>query len=155
MFASAQFYVGGGVGFNKTEVGDDDATNFQIAPDFGYVLNDSWTFGLALGFSDLESDDFTGKEYSIKPYARYTFYRAGALSVFADGVFEYMKLKPEQGDNLSGWGIGIEPGVAYSLSEKFSIVAKFGNLGYTDVEDITSYGFEFDNNLSFGLYYSF
>ena len=60
MFASAQFYIGGNVGFMKTDNDGDKTTNFQIAPDFGYVLNDSWSFGLALGFADMESGDFLG-----------------------------------------------------------------------------------------------
>lgn len=32
-----------------------------------------------------------------------------------------------------------------------------GNVGFnkTDIEDVTTYGFEFDNTLQFGLYYSF
>ncbi len=155
MFASAQFYIGGNVGFNKTDYNGAKTTNFKIAPDFGYVLNDNWAFGLALGFSDEESDEFYGKEYTVSPYARYTFYRNGALSLFADGVFEYARLKPEASDAANGWGVSVEPGIAYNLSEKFSIVAKFGYLGYADIEDVTTYGFEFDNTLQFGLYYSF
>lgn len=155
MFASAQFYIGGNVGFMKTDNDGDKTTNFQIAPDFGYVLNDSWSFGLALGFADMESGDFLGKQYTVSPYARYTFYRSGALSVFADGVFDYLNLKPEVGDSYNGWGLSIEPGIAYGLSDKFSVVAKFGSLGYVDVEDTSAYGFELNNTLQFGLYYSF
>lgn len=155
MFASAQFYIGGSVGFNKTDNDGVKTTNFKIAPDFGYVLNDNWSFGLALGFSDLESNDFIGKEYIVSPYARYTFYRNGAFSVFTDGVFEFITQKPEIGDNTNGWGISVEPGIAYNLSDKFSVVAKIGSLGYADIEDTTAYGFGLDNEIKFALYYSF
>ena len=49
----------------------------------------------------MESTDFVGKEYIVSPYARYTFYRKGAFSVFADGVFEFITQKPEIGDNAN------------------------------------------------------
>lgn len=151
MFASAQFYVGGGIGFDKTDDNGAKTTTYKFAPEVGYTLNDNWAFGLVLEYADFDNDVC---QYGIQPYARYTFYRNGAFSAFADGCVAYVKAE-NGGFDSKGWGIGVEPGIAYSLSDKFSIVAKLGNLGYTDVEEKKSFGFEFDNELTFGLYYSF
>ena len=151
MFASAQIYVGGGIGFNKTDDNGEKTTTYKIAPEVGYKLNDNWAFGLVLEYSDFDNDVC---QYGIQPYARYTFYKNGAFSAFADGCFAYIKAE-NGGFDAKGWGIGIEPGIAYNLSDNFSIIAHFGNLGYTDIEETKSFGFELDNELTFGLYYSF
>lgn len=154
MVASAQLYVGGGLGYAKTEVGDVDATEWSIRPEVGYTLNDNWAFGVALDYSDVEN---TGTTFSVTPYARYTFLRAGALSVFADGTVEMERFKPESGDSTTGWGIAVKPGVAYAINENFSVVAHVGVLGYYDLDnDTKAYGLELDaSDLSFSLYYSF
>ena len=39
--ASAQWYVGGGLGFSK----QGDATNINLKPEAGYKINDAWTVG--------------------------------------------------------------------------------------------------------------
>ena len=94
------------------------------------------------------------KGYAINPYARYTFYRTGNLSLFADAGFAYAKLE-QAGYDAKGWEVGIDPGIAYNLSEKFSITAKFGYLGYSDIEESKKFGLSLDNDISFSLYYSF
>lgn len=147
MIASAQIYVGGSVGFNKTDNNGAKTTTYTIAPEVGYTLNDSWSFGAVFEYSDMDNDL---DNYSVNPYARYTFYRAGAFSMFVDGTAKVGKINDE-----TGWGVGAKPGIAYSLNEKFSIVSHLGYIGYQDNDDVTKFGFDFDNALSFGLYYSF
>ena len=154
MVASAQLYVGGGLGYAKTEVGDADATEWSIRPEVGYTLNDNWALGVALGYTDVEDK---GNTFTVSPYARYTFLKTGAFSVFADGTVEVARYKPDAGDSTTGWGIAIKPGVAYAINENFSVVAHVGALGYWDLDnDTKSYGLELDaSDLSFSLYYSF
>ena len=41
MFASAQIYVGGGIGFNKSDDNGAKTTTYEIAPEVGYKLNDN------------------------------------------------------------------------------------------------------------------
>ena len=48
MVASAQWYVGGGIGFSKSEALEEETTNFAFAPEIGYTINDNWTVGAAL-----------------------------------------------------------------------------------------------------------
>ena len=45
--ASAQFYVGGSVGFGSVKPvgGEDSEFVFKILPEFGYNLNDKWAIG--------------------------------------------------------------------------------------------------------------
>lgn len=154
MVASAQLYVGGGLGYSKEEVGNKKTTEWSIRPEVGYTLNDNWSFGVALGYSDKKD---VKSSFSVNPYARYTFLRAGALSVFADGAVEVERVKPDAGDSSTGWGIAVKPGVAYAINENFSVVAHIGALGYRDRDnDEKSYGLDLDaSDLSFSLYYSF
>ncbi len=117
MVASAQLYVGGGLGYSKVEVGNADATEWSIRPEIGYTLNDNWAFGVALGYTDVKD---TKSSFAVSPYARYTFLRAGAFSVFADGAVEVERVKPDAGDSSTGWGIAVKPGVAYAISDNLA-----------------------------------
>ena len=148
--ASAQWYVGGGLGFSKTEdAAKNKTTAFNINPEVGYKLNDNWTIGGVLGF-EMEKDAY--KMFTIAPYARYTFLTAGDFSVFADASLEVGIYKPEAGDNTTVWGLGIKPGVAYNIDENWSVAAHVGFLGYEDFDDLgNSWGLNLDNNLSFSL----
>lgn len=152
MFASAQIYVGGGLNFNRVDVDGEKSTTYGIAPEVGYVVNDNWAFGAVLGYDDLDEE---GKKFSIKPYARYTYFRAGAFSLFADGAFAYDITKPEEGDDLKSWSLGVEPGLAYNINENFSVVAKFGHFGYQDEDETSTISLDLDNELSFSIYYNF
>lgn len=159
MVASAQLYVGGGLGYSKAEVGDADGTEWSIRPEIGYTINDNWAVGVALSYTDIDIDGGlgNGNVFSISPYARWTFLRAGAFSVFADGAVEVERAKPDAGDSSTGWGIAVKPGVAYAISDNFSVVAHVGALGYWDLDnDSKAYGLNLDtSDLSFSLYYSF
>jgi hypothetical protein len=86
--------------------------------------------------------------------------KAGNIKLFLDGAVDIASVDLND-ESYSAWGIGIKPGVAYSLNEKFSLVAHMGFLGYQDADDEISgvvqkgFGFNFSNNLSFGVYYAF
>lgn len=154
MAASAQLYVGGGLGFSKEDNNGAKTTEWSIRPEIGYTVNDNWAFGVALGYTDVKDQQST---FSVEPYARWTFFRADALSIFADGAVSIDRVKPEVGESTTGWGIAVKPGVAYAINENFSVVAHVGALGYWDRDnDIKEYGVSFDStDLSFSLYYSF
>lgn len=154
MAASAQFYVGGGVGYSKTESGNNEATVFSIAPEVGYVINEDWSVGATLGF---ENEEDVSKTFTVEPYVRYTFLKAGNLSLFADGAVGFGTVKPEGGDNSTIWSVGVSPGVAYKLSPKFTVLAHFGWLGHTDLDDLgeqTSIELK-SKKLEFSIYYNF
>lgn len=154
MFASAQFYVGGGIGFGKSEISDVEMTEFTFTPEIGYTINEDWTVGAAIEV-DWTKDVSTA--FAVNPYVRYTFFKAGNFSFFADGVVELGSIKPEEGDSQFCWGIGVKPGIAYSFTENIAIAGHLGWLGhrsYDDIGEATAIQLN-GNNLSFSIYYNF
>ncbi|MDH8702185.1 hypothetical protein M2138_001545 [Dysgonomonadaceae bacterium PH5-43] len=149
--ASAQFYAGGSLGFWNDD--DADETAFFIAPEVGYNLNEKWSVGLELGYFN---EDAVGvATFAASPYARYTYFNQDRLSLFVDGGFGFSY--KDQDNDETGFNIGLQPGVAVSLTEKFSLVAKFGFLGYNDkyLNAKDGFGLNLTNNISFGFYVNF
>ncbi len=156
--ASAQFYVGGSFGFWDND--DAESTTYSIAPEVGYVFNEK----LAAGFSiTYESAEIKGDEisaFAFSPYARYTFAKIGSLSLFADGGLDIMSVDNGY-ESDTAWGIGIKPGLSVAISQKFSVLAHVGYLGYKNADEFASliyepgFGLSLSNNLSLSLYYSF
>ncbi|MBE6291017.1 MAG: porin family protein [Bacteroidales bacterium] len=170
MVSSAQIYVGGGLGFTSDKVkvsydGDSESesgSSFYFKPEVGYVLNETLSFGLTFDFtSDKEiGDDDAVSQWSIAPYARYTFYRTGNLSCFVDGVLGFGV--PEE--DFTNFSIGVRPGVALSLTENISLVSTIGLVGWNSLstkEDDLKLSYSTLNlgvdgsAISFGLYYTF
>lgn len=151
--ASAQWYVGGGLGFSK----QDKNTTISIKPEAGYKLNDAWTVGAEVAL-EWEKDIKTAID--VTPYARYTFLTAGEFSMFAEGYVAIKYTKPEVGDATTGFALGVRPGVAYNLSENWTIAAKLGKgLNYQDKKYVgaakSKFALDLDNKLEFSLYYNF
>lgn len=149
--ASAQWYVGGGlsVGYEKHE--DLKTTTFNINPEVGYKINDNLAVGATLGFDWFKlSEGDALKTLSVEAYARYTFLRSGDFSIFADGAVGY-----EKEDDAKAYTVGIKPGVAYNINEKWTVAAHLGKLGYTKYDETSKFGIELGDALSFGVYYNF
>lgn len=53
--ASAQVYIGGGVGFANTSYDDDSKFSWKIAPEIGFQLDKKWDAGISLGYSGVEA----------------------------------------------------------------------------------------------------
>lgn len=161
MTANAQVWIGGSLGFNSTtkEVASIDVTttSFEIQPEIGYNLSDQWAVACALGFSTSKTENADAQNtFKINPYARYTFAKSGIASFFVDGGLSYTTY----GEDHNRFGIGVQPGVAISLSDNFSFVTKLGSLGYSTTSnhdvDTNSFGLGVDGNaINFGLYYAF
>ena len=190
---NAQVWVGGELGFgaNKTTVkangvsADTKVNNFTIAPELGYNLSENWAVAVKLGFAHNEADaetlnllqDFnnfginsiTTNSFSIKPYVRYTFLKAGNFSAFVDGGIGYASVHVNQLssiiNNVNNFSVSINPGISYGISEKVGLVAHLGDLSYNtqwckakeaDVK-VTRSNFNLGlwNSISFGAYYNF
>jgi len=180
---SAQMYVGGSVGFESwsPDKGDGESS-FKFLPEFGMQFNDQWGAGVQIGYVTDKAGVYglgTESAFIFSPYVRYNAIKAGKVSVFLDGGFDfYSYSKPDN----SAFSIGIKPGVAVALTNKLSFVTHFGFLGYesvpsgggqyydyydyydywtrssssSDKPKDTYFGFDFDSlNLLFGLYYNF
>ena len=158
---SAQTYVGGGLGFSSVDDKNIDSkiTTITISPEVGYKLSDKWSIGAKFDFEYAQSDaaDVTG--FNVAPYARYNFFKVGAVTFFADATVEIGGIKADGSDNMSAWAAGFEPGIIYEVNDKISLVARAGLLGYYDTEDLNGKkGLHFALNtmdLSFGMYWKF
>ena len=155
--ANAQFYVGGST---SLWLGSDNTT-VSLLPEVGYVMNDKWSFGTEIGFRHTGNDFYNYKENSVivGPYARYTYFKKGIVGLFVDGGLDYAFIKVKDADNSThGVRFGLKPGVALSLTDRLSVVAKFGFLGFDhDYNEAgNNGGFAFSgNDLSLGFYVSF
>jgi hypothetical protein len=130
--ANAQTWIGGSVGFDWAKSKNDGAkanTAWEIAPEIGYDIDETWAVAVKLGITSTQKGDndaVTG--FIINPYARYKFANVDKLTFFLDGGLAY---KTYGKDNGNSFGIGIKPGVAFKVAEGVSLEAKLGGLGWT------------------------
>lgn len=174
--ASAQVYLGGEVGFWRNW--DSNKTQFSITPEIGYNLDENWAIGTTIGYSYAYQGSLpvVGNQkmnaFIVEPYARYTFAKFDAVSLFLDGTvgfstYKYSYEHGDDGDAQNQWEVGVKPGVKVDLTSKLSFIAHVGFLGYRDTNDdyaanglrpfgADGLGFKLDGNaLQFGLYYNF
>ena len=165
---NAQYYVGGSLSVNawsgqqNSSVGDKSETTFAILPEVGYNLNDEWAVGTVIGYV---SNKWTGvngiseSAFTFNPYARYTYLKAGKVSLFVDGGVDFTTASKADWNELA---IGLKPGLAVSLTDNISFVSHLGFIGYDvynpdgDDNNISKFGLDLSgNNLTFGLYFNF
>lgn len=171
--ANAQWWAGGELELSgKHKVGAENSeTTFAIQPEVGYSLTDKIDVALALGYRHLKNqtitvDEYavqgTGNQFTVNPYVRYKFVKAGNFFAFVDGgiAFSTAHLNGFE-NNINSFGVGFAPGIAYSVSNKVTLVSHLGDGLYfnhtwrKDDYHKNSYGFKFANAISFGAYYSF
>ena len=161
--ASAQFYVGGGVGIGtaKVKVGgySESATTYKFVPEVGYNFDENWAAGVAFGWQG--SSKRGQKAVEVNPYVRYTFFRHSIVGVFVDGGAGY-KHNYGGSDHSNAFNVGLRPGVALNLNKKLSFVTHVGFFGYAHEKDnnteVKSNAWSADldgRNITFGLYYNF
>lgn len=153
--ASAQFYVGGGVGIGSSKVEHQDAvTTYKFVPEVGYNIDDNWAVGVAFGW---QGEEGGAHAVSVEPYARYTFLKTKYVNGFVDGGVGYGHVNG--GTDL--FSVGLKPGVAINFNDHFSFVTHIGFFGYEqektkDYPKESGWGADLDgNNIVFGLYYNF
>lgn len=164
--ASAQVYVGGSLGFGsgKAEMGTEEvkSTSFRIMPEIGYELSESWSIGTVIGYKYSKLDEAKSNTFEVAPYARFFFFKSDLVRLFVDGGFGFATEKIEDEDDaMNTWNIGLKPGLAVKLSDNFSLIAKYGFLGYSSSKQGDAYkdhnfGLNLDSEvLSFGFHYIF
>ena len=158
--ASAQVYVGGGVGFWRDA--DANTTDFTIAPEVGYNLDANWDLGIQFGYGYAYIDGAKVSALEVNPYAGYTFAKFGAVSLFAEITAGVQSYKIKGLDSQTGWQAGVKPGVRVNLAKNIDFVAHCGFLGYRDADNTAiaygtnGFGFNLNgNNLVFGINYRF
>lgn len=161
--AKSQVYVGGSISLWHND--DDDATTFTLKPEVGYELTEQWAIGAELLLSH-SKEKLAGHDEKLKwtgfafaPYARYTFFENKILRAFIDGCIGVSTHKYKGGDSTTGFELGVKPGLAVKLTDHFSLIAKYGFLGYRDDYMLgagNGYGFNFSSeDLSIGFHYTF
>lgn len=168
---AGQYWVGGAVGFGSTKVNDGDrSTDFQVLPEFGYILSENLGVGVSIGggHRNIGLTDGGAKVsheqnfYKVSPFLRYTFLKGDIGGLFVDAGFGYSWSKLVAGGaHGHRWEAGIKPGVALNVSSKVALLGKFGFLGYeydkySKDSKTDSFGFNFDmNNVEFGVNFRF
>ena len=174
--ASAQWWAGGEVGFNSYRSTIDghkvaSGSNFVVAPEIGYKLNDKLDVAVLIGYAHAEDgnkifnyeiQDFdVANGFKLNPYLRYNFAEAGNFKFFVDGGASYALLHEcGEDDSANVWEIAVKPGISYSLRDKVSLVAHVGCFGWQFVKqgDFKRNAWEAGldgNNISLGCYVSF
>lgn len=152
------WWLGGKVGYwhDKADNGS-KADHFSIAPEFGYDFNAKWSLGASLGYESLSTklngDKDNNNVFIIAPYARYKYYNSGILTLFVDGGFGIAAA------DADGFQIGLSPGLAVKITDRFSFLTSVGYLGYRkDHFNNGGEGFGLSlasSDLKFGFFYSF
>ena len=124
--ASAQVYIGGGVGFANTSYDHDSKFSWKIAPEIGFQLDKKWDAGISLGYSGVEDKE---KVFEVAPYVRYTACSAKIVDFFIEGTigYEHHDLQHSSSD-YDVWEVGLKPGLKVNLSNHVAFVTKIGSL---------------------------
>ena len=160
-FSKGDVFITGAVGFGTSSTGDFKANGFTVSPSVGFFVNENIALGARLGFNSTTEDDTVTEdkstEFSAGVFGRYYFTPASQFSIFAELGAEINNTKFESTtgpftseSKSNGFGIAFAPGVNYFISDKFSIEATWGVLGYsTSKPDVD--GAESTDNFSLGL----
>lgn len=151
------WWAGGKVGYwhNKSE--SIKTNHFSISPEFGYDFNAKWSVGTSIGYESIQAKtgdkDESTNAFIISPYVRYKYFNSGILTLFVDGGFGCAA-----GD-VEGFQIGLAPGLAVKITDRFSFLTSVGYLGYKkDHFNDGGDGFGLNlasSDLKFGFFYSF
>lgn len=163
-------YLGGSIGFMHNEVKGSKTNNFSIIPEIGYNINDSWAVGTTIGYTltGYCNANHTDHTFDFNPYARWSFFRTDSnkVQLFVDGTVGIGLVRSSY-ENYATKGVsyqfGFKPGVAFNVTDNFSLVAHFGFLGYKGANDNAfaagrprEAGFFLNgNDLNLGFYYTF
>ena len=165
------FYVGGSLGFeHNAKRGEYQTNTFNIMPEIGYNINDHWAVGTTIGYEYRHTCgyDINMNMFNFSPYARFTYFRTNnsLVQLFIDGGAGIgLGWESSDGDGHTAvtWNVGLTPGVAFNITNKFAIVAHLGFIGYKGANNAAYNGgaerrggfFVNGTDLNLGFYYKF
>ena len=139
-----------------------DDSKVVVAPDVGYHLSNKFTIAASVGFHSYSFDDNSMSPdksgFVLNPYIRYNAFRKGIISGYVDGGAEFGI------SDMKGFNIGLKPGSAIHLTERFCVALHFGFIGYRDGKSdgiginrsMKGFGIDLSGYQSgFGFFYSF
>ena len=155
--ANAQFSVGGTLGFSTEHVKHaGTTTTFQIAPEFGYELNEAIELGIEVGagYGHMNHDDL--RTFALTPYVRAKFAKVSCVDFFAEAAFSYKYMEWDDADvDADGWGIGIRPGFIVNMTKNWKLIGKTTLLEYSKMDDVKTTGFHLNGHFEMGVLYCF
>lgn len=162
MPALAQRKAAVGGQFSVWHNGKENSTTVSITPDIGYTLSSRWYLGAGISYAFRDSEEAKNHAVTLNPYARYFYYTSGRVRLYVDSTVGFGIGKNEGEEAVFAWQAGFRPGVILGLTDRFSLAAGFGFLGYRKSDNGISalgeegWGFDFSgNSLSLGFFYSF
>ena len=123
MTSNAQVWVGGALGAQVEK----NYTEFQIAPEIGYTINNHWQVALGVDYNYQNAKDlWTNNFLYLQPYLRYVGGTIGhKFSLFADLCGDFGLL-----DGQGAYAVTLQPGIAWAATEKFTAAFRFAKIGY-------------------------
>ncbi|MBQ3835485.1 MAG: porin family protein [Elusimicrobia bacterium] len=138
-------WIGGTASYENTNGKDStDAhysnTAWEIAPEFGYNLNEKWDIGIGVSYGQEQEAIWGDAEtIGIAPFARYKLLEVGNFSLLAKGTifYENTKYKAAKDIKADAFGLTVVPVVEYAFSDAWSISAilNFASIGYQHEKD--------------------
>lgn len=153
LVAQAQFLLGGQFNFSsikdKEEGGIEDSeetiTNITVMPRLAYVNSDMW-YGIDGGVTLIkdkfeaggQSSETKSTLASVAPFFRWVKRPVDNLGLWVEvqAGASFGSEEDEDGNKtaeLSGFGVGVRPGVILFVGQHLSFEASFGRLGYRSV----------------------
>lgn len=142
-FNKKDVFISGSFGYESNTVKVDDfsasTSSFTFAPTIGYFVSDNFAIGAGLTFSnqpiDFDGETLDATSFGVRFMGRYYLNPGNKFSTFGQASLAFGSINPELegADNASTLDLGISPGINYFLSEKFSVEATFGRIGYSSL----------------------
>lgn len=137
--SSEESWIAGSLELSSLDLGDSN-TNFKIMPEFGSMINDRFGVGINLGYAKLGYDKVSLEEirnpwqqYQFGAFARFIALQDKRGNLFIDGGvnFSFFTNEGNYGETITVnmFDFGFRPGATFSITEKFSLIVRFGFLG--------------------------
>lgn len=156
----AQGYAGGGMTFWYND--KDNRTTIAFTPEIGYRASKRFAFGVSLGYRHNKEKETRSDVYSVAPYIRHYLYSLNELDLLWDGIIEYSYTDTRNNGHGNTIGIGVKPGISYTINKHFCITAHIGFIGYRHCdrkaiteENTPGLGLRLYNELNFTFHYHF
>lgn len=167
-FTKGNSFISGSFDFQSETFGSVTKTNIAFSPRYGYFISDKIVLGGKLSIGKNKTTDSIVVEsnsvFSAGVFTRYYSSPQSRFSLFGQLGFNFnTQTENISKSNVSGFDLGLSPGISYFLSDNFAIEATIGRLGFeTSKPDVagskSTKTVNFDINLSnvgFGLIYKF
>lgn len=156
----AQSYIGGGIGFWYND--KENRTTITFTPEIGYRVSRRFAFGARIGYEHNKDKDTRNDTYTLAPYLKHYLYSYKDLDLLWDGTVEYSYIDSRKDGGGNCIGVGVKPGISYTINSHFCITAHFGFIGYRHCDNNiinagndAGLGFKFHNELHFSFHYHF